>query len=569
MFPVIQFLIAIFIAKECMDGTLVASVCVCDSLWTPVWTVVAVAAIWPVGILLQRMAAVELSRARDDVGAWESAMLRLHRRHYLFRAAPILSYFVAALGAGWPRMVALGRFGGTVLVDDLISLLPFLGAQLVTWIIQYGLDRRMSGRVLQLGPYLRFQGRQILLPLFPVLGLLALLDILDASSAYLYFLAYPFLHTLIVLTVLIVLYALSGLLVRVIFRTRPLPPGPLRDRLEAFSERAGFRCRNLLVWSTGLRIINAAIIGGWSRHRHVLFTDGMLESFTDGEIEAVFAHEVGHAKCGHLHLYFIFAVTLLFVFVLTLEAVQAVAPECLVNHGLFYLGLFVAVVVIYWRVVFGFVSRKFEREADLFATIALGDHRRFTEALEEVARKSGTLRTLPSWRHFSIAQRVEFLQQAFADVNVLDRFRRAVRRIKVVLVLVLVVTACVALRNLGPMCRAGGAFVGGVHAMEAGAPERAIRALGAGPDDPVGTAYLRETVGQFVHREGDPTLGRLAAAAMLDVSAQRLEAGDLNGAIARFRQGLEYGRYWTAEMTLRADRLRRRLRRTRDAGDGL
>ena len=49
MFPVIQFLIAIFVAKACMDGTLVVWVKVGHPSWTPILTVVSVVAIWPIG----------------------------------------------------------------------------------------------------------------------------------------------------------------------------------------------------------------------------------------------------------------------------------------------------------------------------------------------------------------------------------------------------------------------------------------------------------------------------------------------------------------------------------------
>ena len=43
---------------------------------------------------------------------------------------------------------------------------------------------------------------------------------------------------------------------RWMWRLQSMPAGPLRERLEEFSEREGFRARDLLVWPTGGNILN-------------------------------------------------------------------------------------------------------------------------------------------------------------------------------------------------------------------------------------------------------------------------------------------------------------------------
>ena len=43
---------------------------------------------------------------------------------------------------------------------------------------------------------------------------------------------------------------LSPAFIRLAWPTRPLPPGPLRDRLERVAARFGFRCTDILVWDT-------------------------------------------------------------------------------------------------------------------------------------------------------------------------------------------------------------------------------------------------------------------------------------------------------------------------------
>ena len=60
---------------------------------------------------------------------------------------------------------------------------------------------------------------------------------------------------------LVVLLGLFPVLLRHVWRTRPLEPGRLRTRLEAAAARHGFRARDILVWQTGSMVVNAAVAG--------------------------------------------------------------------------------------------------------------------------------------------------------------------------------------------------------------------------------------------------------------------------------------------------------------------
>src|SRR4030042_6277406 len=78
-------------------------------------------------------------------------------------------------------------------------------------------------------------------------------------------------------------------------------------------------------------------------------------------------------------------------------------------------------LVLFFRFLFGFFMRNFERQADLFALKALGSPEPLVRSLEKIGFFSGQSRNLPSWHHFSIAQRVETLKKA-------GRFPELVRR---------------------------------------------------------------------------------------------------------------------------------------------
>ncbi len=73
--------------------------------------------------------------------------------------------------------------------------------------------------------------------------------------------------------------------------------------------------------------------------------------------------------------------------------------------------VFLAAAFLCWGVVFPFVSRRMEMEADLCAVELSGSTEVFVNALERISHFSGRPRSANSWRHFSIERRVDFLTE--------------------------------------------------------------------------------------------------------------------------------------------------------------
>lgn len=164
--------------------------------------------------------------------------------------------------------------------------------------------------------------------------------------------------------------AVSPELVRRLLPTRPLAPGALRDRLERLCTRTGLPMRDILVWNTGGSMVNAAVVGFMPGMRYVLLTDLLLDSMTPVQIEAVFAHEVGHVKHRHLLWYFIFLAGMTLLFAGPVEALwRALAPRFplagVAGTTVEYVIGIGSLVLVFG--LFGLLSRCFERQADVFA----------------------------------------------------------------------------------------------------------------------------------------------------------------------------------------------------------
>lgn len=216
--------------------------------------------------------------------------------------------------------------------------------------------------------------QRLLFALVPLLLLMVARDVtmlaLWAAGAHLG----PQIETWLFVISALVVIAISPELIRRLLPTRALPPGPLRDRLETLCQRTRLPMRDVLVWDTGGSMVNAAVVGFLPGMRYVLLTDVLLDSMTPPQIEAVFAHEIGHVKHRHLLWYFVFLAGMTLFFAgpagaLWERLVPAYLPgstaETLIEYSLGAGSLLVVLAL------FGLLSRCFERQADVFAARTL------------------------------------------------------------------------------------------------------------------------------------------------------------------------------------------------------
>lgn len=172
------------------------------------------------------------------------------------------------------------------------------------------------------------------------------------------------------------LATLLPLVIRPLLGLKRLPAGPTRDRMEATARRLGVRFTDYLLWPTRGVMANALVIGVIPWARYVIFTDRLLDGLEPDELDAVFGHEAGHARYGHLPYYMLFlavsggavgGLALLVAQLLSLCGVDVEPPA--------WLGPFVslpplAIMGVYLFVVFGWLSRVCERQADIFGSRA-------------------------------------------------------------------------------------------------------------------------------------------------------------------------------------------------------
>jgi len=92
----------------------------------------------------------------------------------------------------------------------------------------------------------------------------------------------------------------SNLIVPLFNKQTPLEAGELRDAIEAFCQKAGFKLDNLYVIDGSKRTTKAnAYFSGLGAKKRIVLYDTLISSLTTEEIVAVLAHEIGHYKKKH------------------------------------------------------------------------------------------------------------------------------------------------------------------------------------------------------------------------------------------------------------------------------
>lgn len=456
-------------------------------------TLASIVSVWVIATLIGR-------RIARSVYKSGRATARIRRAHALgVRAVDLLglvAFGVIVHEFGWPGVVRRG-FGlaDFVLLDEALILLPFLLIQLMGWWGLYPAERalrlhRSHGPPDTLGRHLWLQSRQSMGMVLPVAAVYGLGTDL-VRSVWPESRSSPWEQPISLGIMGLVVLAMAPALVRLAWPTHPLPPGPLRDRLEQLARRVGFRCTEILVWDTDQGVVNAGVTGALPFFRYVLLTDALIEHLSPYEVAAVFGHEIGHIAHRHL-VYFGFfilgslgflSVAEIWLGALPMPNWVSVSPTvALVGQTI------VALLTVggYFVVVFGFLSRRFERQADVFgcrvvscglpdcpphedldgrpdpssslprlvarrATAAtplcpLGI-RIFVGALSNVAMLNGMQPRKWSWRHGSIIRRIEFLEGLIGRPEDERRFQKGVNRVRLVTATLLLVALGVILAN--------------------------------------------------------------------------------------------------------------------------
>ncbi len=168
----------------------------------------------------------------------------------------------------------------------------------------------------------------------------------------------------------------SSIIVPLFNKQTPLEEGELRNAIEEFARKAGFKLDNIFVIDGSKRSTKAnAYFSGLGPKKRIVLYDTLINDLTKEEIVAVLAHEIGHYKKKHtlsnIAASVIQSGIMFYIFSLLVnskELSQALGSETVsFQLGLVAFGILYSPISTLIGLFMNTISRKHEYQADAFA----------------------------------------------------------------------------------------------------------------------------------------------------------------------------------------------------------
>jgi len=172
----------------------------------------------------------------------------------------------------------------------------------------------------------------------------------------------------------------SNLIVPLFNKQTPLEDGELRNAIQTFSEKVGFKLKNIYVIDGSKRSNKAnAYFTGLGMKKRIVLYDTLIKNHSIDELVAVLAHEIGHYKKRHTLLGVFLSIfqTGLMLFILSLFIAKgselseilsgALQAQASFHIGILVFGLLYSPLSLILGLIMNIISRKNEYAADHFA----------------------------------------------------------------------------------------------------------------------------------------------------------------------------------------------------------
>jgi STE24 endopeptidase len=185
------------------------------------------------------------------------------------------------------------------------------------------------------------------------------------------------------------------LIMPLFFKIEPLQDASLKAEIVALSQRLAFPVAEVSMVDGSRRSTKAnAFFTGFGKTKRIALYDTLLQNHSRQEILAVLAHEIGHNKCHHVPKQLALSVATSGVIFALLHFALHDPRLCAafgVTHpdiawGMVFFTILLAPLGTVLGLFSGWLSRKFEFEADAFAKSAMQSSKPLSEALTRLTK---------------------------------------------------------------------------------------------------------------------------------------------------------------------------------------
>jgi Zn-dependent protease with chaperone function len=325
----------------------------------------------------------------------------------------------------------------------LFMIFIFTGLMLIIWERFYSNSPEYKTSEISKKEYILTQLGFSLPSIFPWFVISAAFDLLELVPVKnKIFLTDSFAGQIIYGFLLIVLISIFiPVILKKFWKCRKLDDKETKQILDKLSEETGVKYKEALIWPIFQgKMITAGVIGLFKNFRYILVTRAFCDYLEPEEKKAVIAHEFGHIKKNHMILYLlIFAGFIICSYSLLEPAAYLfliLTPELSDKFipSQSFISLFTALIfmlsfILYFRYVFGFFMRNFERQADGYSFKILQTSFPLVSTFKKISMLSPGSEDEPNWHHYNIKQRIDFLLKCRLDKNLVKKHDKKVNKI--------------------------------------------------------------------------------------------------------------------------------------------
>ncbi|MBU1055344.1 MAG: M48 family metalloprotease [Proteobacteria bacterium] len=396
---------------------------------------------------------------------YESIRFAEHKFESLSTQLLILAIFLFAINIYWFALPSytqkISLFRSAPTFEALLFICLFVSYLSIVWACSYGAYQKLypsdeMSRRSYITSNISF-GVPVILPWLLLSVIIDIINNLPFDGPK-NFLSTTFGELAFVIFFLFIIAITGPVMILKIWRCKPLEQGEHRFLIEEMCNRAGVKFSEILYWPLfGNRMITAGVMGLAKRFRYILVTKPLLRVLDPDEVKTVIAHEIGHVKRHHLAFYLLFFLGYIIVSFSVLDLILYAGiyakPAFLFLSGLgveystvisISSGiLIIAIFLVYFRFIFAYFMRNFERQADAYVYSFFTSAKPLISAFQKISYISGQPPDKPNWHHFSIKERIEYLYKCEDDKSWIKRQDRKIQKSIAVYLVCLIITGVI------------------------------------------------------------------------------------------------------------------------------
>ncbi|WP_456325081.1 M48 family metallopeptidase [Desulfonauticus submarinus] len=210
----------------------------------------------------------------------------------------------------------------------------------------------------------------------------------------------------------------------------PISDSSLKQKIHNLAQKIGYKIQDIYIMDGSKRTTKAnAFLTGFGKYKKIALFDNLVNTLSHQEIIAVLAHELAHFKLKHIFKQIVLSLTNLAIFLITLQLFlhqpnisKALGIEYPSIHAnLLAFSLIFTPLSFILGIMENFLSRKFEKQADMFA-LKFVKSQDLISALKKLAQNNlSNLTPHPIYvfffySHPPLTKRIKYLQQNSSSI---------------------------------------------------------------------------------------------------------------------------------------------------------